>query len=351
MATIFEVLEIEEALQYVCEYFDEKLMDPENWTFPVTDKGIDGIEIIEKKFGLWKNTKKQNNIGRVFGTDANKVIELSEDVEQNGIDCTQPPVYIDIDTGDIITGGHRHDMCGKLGIPGYMFVYVRCKDAWARKRFAKALNNERVFRCVSNNESEVEEHIKYGIDAGQLTCQQQIEDEIRLISNHSLSIATQKRLVKKLISFIHSSGNKTVKLERYTAHNADGWSDYVSRSTDSYVQKVLNNANVRNFYINMENWGSRISGLLVEASKTAHDSCLNIQASVDLPSRVESLDTKRKKVHDTTLANLESTLDKVFMYKVANGCYPWKHSKCQHAFLAQDHHMEDVQAGQFIILK
>jgi hypothetical protein len=55
-------------------------------------------------------------------------------------------------------------------------------------------------------------------------------------------------------------------------------------------------------------------------------------------------------VHSVALANLESALDKVFIYKVTNGCYPWKHSKCQHAFLAQDHHQEEVQAGQFITL-
>jgi hypothetical protein len=351
MTTFFDTQDFQEEMECICEYFDEKLMDPANWTYPVCDKGIDGIQIIDKKYGLWKDTKSGNNIGRYLGTNANQVIELRDDVEQNGIDCSQQPAYIDIDTGDVITGGHRREMCNLLKIPGYMFVYVRCSDDWARKRFAKSLNNERLFRCKNNNEDEVEEHIKYGITAGQLTCQQQIEDEIRLISNHSLSKATQARLVKKLISFIHSTGNTQVKLERYTAHNADNYNDYIARSTDPYVKRVLNNPAVRNFYINTQNWGSRISGLLVEASKTAHDSWMNIQASVDLPSRVESLDIKRDKLHTIALANLESTLDKVFIYKVTNGCYPWKHSKCEHAFLAQDHHQEDVQAGQFILKK
>ena len=50
-----------------------------------------------------------------------------------------------------------------LGIPGYMFVFVRCDSDWARKRFAKTLNNERVFHATLNNEDEVVEHIKYGI--------------------------------------------------------------------------------------------------------------------------------------------------------------------------------------------
>lgn len=346
-ATIFDIFNIDD---YVCEYFDEKLMDPANWTFPVTDKGIDGIEIIEKKFGLWKNTVKQNNIGRYLGTDAQKVILIKEDIEQNGVDCTQPPVYIDIDTGDIITGGHRHDACAMLGIPGYMIVFVRCKNEWARKRFAKALNNERVFHATLNNADEVIEHIKFGIAGGEITCQQQIEDEIRLIANNSLSKTKQGRLVKEMVSFIHSSGNANVKLERYTAHNEKTYEEFISRSTDKYVTEVLNNPDVRNYYINMDNWGSRTNPLIVEASKTPHDSWMNIQSSVSLPSRVESLDVKRGKVHGVALANLGECLDKVFMYKVVNGCYPWQHKKCQHAFLAQDHHQEDVQAGQFIRL-
>jgi len=333
---------------YVCEYFDEKLMNPDNWTFPVTDKGIDGIEIIEKKFGLWKDTVKQNNIGRFLGTDAKKVIKIKEDIEQNGIDCTQPPVYIDVDTGDIITGGHRHDSCGMLNILGYMFVFVRCRNAWARKRFAKALNNERVFHATLNNEDEVTEHIKEGIAVGEIICQQQIEDEIKLIANNSLSKTVQGRLVKEMVSFIHNSGNGNVKLERYTSHNEKTYQDFVDRSTDTYVKDILNNSEVRNYYINMDNWGSRTNPLITEAAKTPLDSWMNIQASVALPSRVESLDVKREKVHTVVLPGLSESLDKVFMYKVANGCYPWQHKKCQHAFLAQDHHTEGVQEGMFI---
>jgi len=334
--------------EYVCEYFDEKLMDPKNWTFPVTDKGIDGIEIIEKKFGLWKDVVKQNNIGRFLGTNAQKVTLIKEDIEQNGIDCTQPPVYIDIDTSDIITGGHRHDSCSYLGIAGYMFVFVRCHTEWARKRFAKALNNERVFQCTLNNEDEVTEHIKFGINAGEITCQQQIEDEVHLIANNSLSKTVQGRLVKELISYIHNSGNTQIKLERYTSHNEKTYGEFVDRSTDTYVAEVLNDSKVRNYYINMDNWGSRTNPLITEAAKTPIDSWMNIQASVALPSKTESLDVKRGKVHSVALQNLASSLDKVFIYKVANGCYPWQHKNCEHAYLAQDHHQEDVQSGQFI---
>lgn len=345
-SSIFET--IADLHEYVCPYFDEKLMDPSNWSFPVTDKGIAGIEIEKKEYGLWKDVVKQNNIGRYLGTDQKKVTLIKEDIEQNGIDCTQPPVYIDSNTGDIITGGHRHDACAYLGIPGYMFVFVRCSNEWSRKRLAKALNNERVFHATLNNEDEVIEHIKFGVAAGEITCQQQIEDEIKLIANNSLSKTVQGRLVKEMVSFIHNSGNTNVKLERFTAHNDKTYQEFVQRSTDPYVNNVLNNPDVRNYYINMDNWGSRTNPLITEAAKTPLDSWMNIQSSVGLPSRIESLDVKRQKVHTVALSNLESALDKVFIYKVTNGCYPWKHKNCKHAFLAQDHHQEDVQAGQFI---
>ena len=335
-------------IDYVCDYFDEKLMDPNNWTFPVTDKGIDGIEIIEKKFGLWKDTVKQNNLGRFLGTDQQQVTLIKEDIEQNGVDCTQPPVYIDIDTGDIITGGHRHDGCAILGMPGYMMVFVRCENAWARKRFSKALNNERVFHSTLNGPDEVIEHIKFGIKEQQIICQQQIEDEIKLIANNSLSKTVQGRLVKEMVSFIHSNGINSVKTERYTSHNERTFEEFVDRSTDPYVKDVLNNSEVRNYYINMDNWGSRTNPLITEAAKTPLNSWMNIQASVSKPSRVESLDVKRTKVHDVVLPTLSETLDRVFMYKVANSCYPWQHKNCTHAFVAQDHHLEGVREGQFI---
>ena len=46
-------------------------------------------------------------------------------------------VQVDIDTGDIVTGAHRHDACSYLGIVGYMFVLVRCSSEWTRKRFGQ----------------------------------------------------------------------------------------------------------------------------------------------------------------------------------------------------------------------
>tara|TARA_Y100001973_G_scaffold39248_1_gene58954 strand:+ start:223 stop:1275 length:1053 start_codon:yes stop_codon:yes gene_type:complete len=347
--TLSKLLNLSESkADYATSYFGINLMDPDNWTFPVTDKGIDGIELLEKDYGLWSSVVKQNNLGRALGTDASKVNQIKEDVQQNGVDPSTPPAFIDIDTGDVITGGHRMDMSTILGIPGWMFQYVRCKDHWARKRFAKALNNERVFHATLNNRDEVIEHIKYGLKHNEITCQQEIEDEVRLIANNSLSVTVQGTLVKEMVSYIATNGITTVKLERFTSHNEKTYSDFVDRSTDEYVRDVLNNADVRNYYINMDNWGSRTNPLITEASKCKHDSWLNIQASVALPSKVESLSVKRKKVHDVCLNSLSLSIDNIRVYHAVNGFYPWEHPKCDHAFLAQDHHKEGVAEGQFI---
>ena len=347
--TISEIFNLPESKEdYHTEYFPTKLMNPDIWNFIVTDKGIDGIEIVDKQYGLWKDVVKQNNIGRFKGTNPHKVKEIRDDIEQNGVDPSTPPVFVDVETADIITGGHRHDSSNLLHIPGWMFVFVKCKDHWARKRFAKALNNERVFHSTNNDRDEVIEHIKYGIKHNQITCQQEIEDEIKLIANNSLSITVQGTLVKEMVSYIANNGITTVKLERYTSHNEKTYSDFCTRSSDTYVKDVLNNGDVRNYYINMDNWGSRTNPLITEAAKCKLDSWLNIQASVALPSKTESLSVKRDKVHDVFLTNLSQNLDSVFMYKVKNGCYAWEHQNCYHAFLAQDHHMEGVQEGEFI---
>ena len=349
--TIAQTLNIPKSKHdYVTDYFSLEQMDPDTWTYPVSDKGIEGIELLHKAYGLWTDVVQQNNLGRVNGTNSSKVGQMIDDIRTNHVESSLPPVYIDIDTGDIITGGHRYEASAILGIPGWMFQYVRCSNAWARKRFAKALNNERAFAATLNDRPEVIEHIKYGIKEGKITCEQDIEDEAFLIAGHGCcaSPAVRATIVKEMVSFIANNGITSVQLERYTSHNEKTYYDFVDRSSDSYVDDVLSDPDVRNYYINMDNWGSRTNPLITEAAKCKLDSWLNIQASVALPSKTESLSVKREKVHDVFLKNLTSALDKIRIYHAVNGHYPWEHPKCDHAFLAQDHHMEGVQEGEFI---
>ena len=325
------------------------MFDPSVWTFPVSDKAIDGITIIETKYGLWKDVKKQDNIGRVYGTNDVQVNLLKEDIQQNGVDSTCPPVYIDIDTGDIITGGHRHDACAYLNIPGWMFVYVRCADVWARKRLAKALNNERVFHSKLNNKEEVIEHIKFGIAENKLTSQTEIEDEVALIANNSLTATVQGTIVKEMMSWIVSQKNLSVKPSRYSSHNEKTFADFVARSNDEYVDDVINNSTDHgyNYYVNMENWASRMSNIIAQAARVPLDKHLNIQASVGLPSKVEDLSTKRNKVHNVYFPRLSKDCRALFHYYVANGCFPWEQKNCQHAYVTQEV-SGGVEEGKFI---
>ena len=102
--TISQALNIESSeFDNLCTYFTDELKNPNNWTYPVTNFGIDEVEMLHKKYTLWKNLKKGNNIGRYAGTNSGQVLLLGEDIEQNGVDPTQPPIFVDVDDDDIIT--------------------------------------------------------------------------------------------------------------------------------------------------------------------------------------------------------------------------------------------------------
>ena len=75
--TIAQTLNIPKSKHdYVTEYFSLEQMDPDTWTYPVSDKGIEGIELLHKAYGLWADVVKQNNLGRVNGTNSSKVCLL-----------------------------------------------------------------------------------------------------------------------------------------------------------------------------------------------------------------------------------------------------------------------------------
>ena len=99
---------------------------------------------------------------------------------------------------------------------------------------------------------------------------------------------------------------------------------------------------------------SDMGGLTAGTAATSLDAATmvngtyQIKTAGDAFSLTESLSVKREKVHDVFLKNLTSALDNIRIYHAVNGHYPWEHPKCDHAFLAQDHHMEGVQEGEFI---
>jgi|TARA_R100000030_G_scaffold66914_1_gene50996 hypothetical protein len=331
-----------------CPYFDNpdnkvNLKDPDNWTFPITDLGIDGVEILHKQYGLFKDTN-DDNIGRAEGTDPAQVLVIKEDVEENGVDHTQPPVFVDVDTGDLVTGDHRK----QTKIQGWMFQYVRCRDAWARKRLAKALNNGRQYHQKNNSKEDIKEHIKYGIANGHLTTEQEIEDEINMLSNNSLRKNDRANIMSEMISFIHQTG-ATVSLNRYRTFTDDSYNTFVENSSSDYKKEVIDDAESNTYYYGSS--GTSIANVLTPASKIDPDSekpYLNVVASVTTPSNKHPLIKKRKDIHEYHLKQLSSKIDKLGIYKFRHGCYPWEHPDCRHAFPAQDHMQEDVNGGEFI---
>lgn len=354
----------------ICEYFTDELKNPDNWIFPVTNMGIDGVKILHKDYGLWENTRK-NNIGRIEGTDGEQVIALTEDVEKGRIDSTCQPVYVDIDTKDQLTGGHRFELSAKLGIPGWMFVYAKCKDQFARETFAKALNNERLNGGPQkqNDVKEVESHIKKWIVAGRIKTEQDIENQVELLANPSLPKTEREKLCRLMVDFVHNKGIKSFTPNRFGKHGKDTWESFKSRSSndegvdrdgnscevDPYMTNVLDeDNNFNNHFINRSS-GTHINTILNPLSKikyTDDNPWLNLQIAVKIDNCKDSkeLNRRRKKfIEEDLYKDLTATLDDIFEYKIRMGCYGYQHSKCQHSFLAQDHHQEYPEDGQFIL--
>lgn len=331
---------------FLCDYWGMDHCDPDSWTYAVSTFGIDGVSLGEKKMVLWEDTQKSDlNIGRKFGTDLGSAERIAEDIRQNGIDTKCPVVYIDGDNGDRVGGGHRYRASQILGIPGWMCQLVYFKSNWAKERFARKINNERSFIQNNNSPEDVEELIRLGIISEEIQTEQQIRDEIRFQSSNSFGKQRQESLANSLILELHLKGTNTIKLERYVTYNDDSYKSLVERSDDSYVEEIISNSAEYCHYLNHMNWGSRTNPLITVAAEASRkDKPLHLINSVAKPSVKESLKTKRDKVFDVTLKNLEVDLDSLYAYKFRNGCYPWRNKNCQHTFLAQDTHNEDLNS-------
>ena len=287
--TLSEVFNTE--IKPICPYFDDLLKDPKNWTFPVTNFGIDEVELLHKKYTLWEDLERGNNIGRFKGNDKKQVLKLENDIDQNGIDPTQPPIFVNVKDNSIGTGNHREEVSLNKGILGWQvqFYQINCddpiKNEWLNERFAKKLNNGRQYNQLNNSIDDIRGHIQYGIKHQQLKTQPQIEREIEFQSNNSLTKAEQKRIISEMVSYVYAKG-ANVKLDRFRSFTDTTYKEYVDMSTDSYVKDVINDADSYNYYINTAS-GNSIRNIISEAKKIDSNSkkpWLNVQASVEIPS-------------------------------------------------------------------
>ena len=110
--------------------------------------------------------------------------------------------------------------------------------------------------------------------------------------------------------------------------------------------------NLNNHFINRSS-GTHVNTIINPASTIKYSDdkpWLNLQIAVKIDNCKDSkeLDRRRKKFINEDLVSLSNTLDDLQEYKGRMRCYPWEHPDCEHAFLAQDHHQEYPEDGQFI---
>jgi hypothetical protein len=336
------------------------LQTPELWTHEV-DLGFDAV-FVEKKYFKWNDVKKYDNIARKNGTNQGKVEELADFIIQNGIDSNLPPVVIDYDTNEILTGGHRKDACRKdlLDCEGWMGVFVKCHDEFHRQQLCFRLNNHQSNYIQTGNDTESLflflinniEHFK---------TEDEIKDKIKELSNNCMTRKTQKVLLDKVTAHINNKGITGVKLSRYTSHSVATVDDFLEqskKSEDSYCKEVIYSLDPKSSSM-YYNFGSGTSpwSILVKAAKVPFGGHLNIYGSTLVPSNNQTLAQKRESGNKLVSEEVASVVDQLVEYKygkagqIGMGHYPWQHPDCVHAWMAQDCENEDVKGGQFITYK
>lgn len=334
---------------FLCDYWGPDHCDPDAWTHPVSTFGIDGVILREKRMTLWEETQPTSaNRGRKYGTDHGAVESLADDIEQNGVDTKCAVGYVDAETGERIGTNHRYHASQRLGIPGWMLQHVdfsECDDPeWSRELFSRAINNERTLRQNNNDPEDVEQLVIYGIEKGNITTDQQVEDTIKMVSNNSFSKYKQTSLINAMTILLHRNGGDKSGLKRYVMiDNKEFYRICENNPEDYYVKNIVENEHEHHLFINMRNWGSRTNSLITRAAQACRDNApLHLTFSVDKPTRNESIDTKRSKVMETAIKNTSDDLFTIMSYKMQHGYYPWDHPGCQHMFVAQDTHNETL---------
>ena len=325
------------------------LKNPDLWTCPFDPE--DNGEFVERRYFKWSEVESFDNFVRKNGTDLGKVERFADYVRQNGINPNCMPVVIDADTKQIITGNHRQIGCRPeyLDFDGWMGDFVRCKSDFHRKRLALKLNNTEQPIQSGNDIESVTDYIISNLD--QFGSENEIKDEIKYQSNFCLTKAEQTVVFNKVSSHIDNNGVKGIERSRYTTHTADTFQDYCARSSYSYVDRVVNSFSLKSAHMFFNHSsGTTAWSIISKATEVDLDGVLNIASSTSLPSGKQTLQDKRENSL-IFFKNIGSRLDKLFMYKISNNCYPWEHINCQHAWLAQDHNTEDVKGGQFIPFK
>jgi len=322
---------------FISQYWDAIACDPSKWCYVPNTYDVDGVELVgSPQMKLWSDLNNWKNPGRSNGANVSKIEELKENIKEEGINLDSPFVYYDIDTNDRINGEHRHLACNHLGISGWMMQGVRFYSEASKIRFALISNKKKkdVYNPISIDD--VEATVRDLIQRGDISTDQEIKNEIKILGKGSISQKVLDRLANRILSERIMSG-QIKGTNRLYEWNEDRFEIFVKNSNDEWVQNYFLNKSEITIYINMAYWSSRIGALFEKAFEAANcDSPLHLVFSVKL-KKGESLETTRKKVFDDYLKKFEKKSCFIFgvNHERCKTYLPWNHPDCEHRFLPQ----------------
>jgi hypothetical protein len=331
------------ASKFVSQYWDAIACDPNNWTYVPNDYGVAGVELIG---GLhmksWSELGHWRNPGRKDGVSLQKVEELKEDIQENGICTDKTVVYYDVDTNDTVNGDHRFNVSSILSIEGWMMQAVRFKDEASKIRFSTASNKKKkdVYNPISS--ADVESAVRELISINAIKTDDEIKSETRFLGKGVISEGGIKEIHNKIIIERVISG-KSDGAERFQTWNDDRLPIFFENTKDPWVEDYLNNESEYTIYVNMSNFSSRWGSIIsLAAQAVIANKPLHFLFSVKLMA-TEKLETTRSKVFTDKLSQLEQKLCILFGNDATRYKYifPWNHPECEHRFLPQDTEKED----------
>lgn len=326
--------------------------DPENWKYKPSTYGVDGVEIVgdphmmlfRDMTGIWTNP------GRVERVNQGKLNDLKDNIIEFGINMEQGRmIYVDDKDSSTINGNHRKELGvdKKLGINGWMVQRVRFETETAKILFANVSNVE--MKLPHNNPSpkDVEAAVRDLINLLKNPSRSDVELYVKTCGPH-LGNKSRGKIIKNIMLELVLGGNVSSS-ERYTTYGKDTIDNYTENyCDDEWMENYLNNDNERVHVVTMYNFDSDFwSFYKNNTDARTRDEPLHLLIAVKEPSKNESLATKRDKVFNTKLKNVEDTLLASFSMaekEINRYHFAWNHPDCEHRFLPQDNATE-MQGG------
>jgi len=325
--------------------------DPKNWKYKPSTYGIKGAHKVgEPHMMLAKDIDTSwHNPGRKEKFSHFRSNLIKEDIIENGINLEEGRViYVDVDGMKCMNGFNRFYLCNdkKIDIRGWMIQLMRYDDEISRILHANKSNVQKVIAHNNPKKEDVEAAVQDIASRLNNPDRDEIRDIINDLGEH-LNTRQRGEILQTLMLDL-TMNNKVSPAERYTVYGAKAMKSYADKWSDGdeWFEDYYNNEDEEVFNISMTNIQSDQSALLKALVKaTLQNKPLHLLISVSTPtgSSKETLTTKRKKVFEDYLTDLENMFMTVMKLQI-NNChrysFAWNHPDCQHRFLPQDNHNE-----------